>query len=90
MMSVMAEITTKGTREDGFNIISPLAVYYYFPLGGFGSLGSGCPQWVGVVGVDSRPDLGCCYSCSILSSWNCSMDGLDWLYSTVQNFGIVE
>ena len=25
MMSVMAELTTKGTREDGFNIISPLA-----------------------------------------------------------------
>ena len=34
MMSVMAELTTKGTREDGFNIISPLAfVISISPLG---------------------------------------------------------
>jgi hypothetical protein len=35
MMSVMAEITTKGTREDGFNIIfiSPLAFIIIAPLG---------------------------------------------------------
>jgi hypothetical protein len=42
------------------------------------------------VGVDSRLDLGYCYSCFVLSSWHCSMDGPDWLCSTVQNFGIVE
>jgi hypothetical protein len=28
--------------------------------------------------------------CSVLSSWHCLMDELDWLCSTVQNFGIVE
>jgi hypothetical protein len=33
MMSVMAELTTKGTREDGFNIISPLAFIIVAPLG---------------------------------------------------------
>jgi hypothetical protein len=33
MMSVMAELTTKGTREDGFNIISPLAFVIISPLG---------------------------------------------------------
>jgi hypothetical protein len=32
-MSVMAELTTKGTREDGFNIISPLAFIIISPLG---------------------------------------------------------
>ena len=32
-MSVMAEITTKGTREDGFNIISPLVFVIIAPLG---------------------------------------------------------
>ena len=35
MVSVMTEITTKGTREDGFNIIviSPLAFIIIAPLG---------------------------------------------------------
>ena len=34
MMSVMAELTTKGTREDGFNIISPLVfIIIVAPLG---------------------------------------------------------
>jgi hypothetical protein len=35
MMSVMAELTTKGTREDGFNIIviSPLEFIIIAPLG---------------------------------------------------------
>jgi hypothetical protein len=34
MMSVMAELTTKGTREYGFNIISPLAfIIIIAPLG---------------------------------------------------------
>jgi hypothetical protein len=35
MMSVMAELTTKGTREDGFNIIviSPLTFIIISPLG---------------------------------------------------------
>jgi hypothetical protein len=35
MMSVMAELTTKGTREVGFNIIviSPLAFIIISPLG---------------------------------------------------------
>jgi hypothetical protein len=42
------------------------------------------------VWVDSRLDLGCYYSCSVLSSWYCSMDGLDWPYSVVRNFGITE
>jgi hypothetical protein len=37
MMSVMAKLTTKGTREDGFNIIviSPLAFIVIAPLGVF-------------------------------------------------------
>jgi hypothetical protein len=37
MMSVMAELTTKGTREVGFNIIviSPLALIIIAPLGVF-------------------------------------------------------
>ena len=33
MVSVMTELTTKGTREDGFNIISPLAFVIITPLG---------------------------------------------------------
>jgi hypothetical protein len=33
MVSVMTELTTKGTREDGFNIISPLAFIIIAPLG---------------------------------------------------------
>jgi hypothetical protein len=33
MVSVMSEITIKGTREDGFNIISPLAFVIIAPLG---------------------------------------------------------
>ena len=32
MVSVMTELTTKGTREDGFNIISPLAFVVIAPL----------------------------------------------------------
>jgi hypothetical protein len=33
MVSIMTEITTKGTREDGFNIIYPLAFVVIVPLG---------------------------------------------------------
>jgi hypothetical protein len=33
MMSVMTKLTTKGTREVGFNIISPLAFVIISPLG---------------------------------------------------------
>ena len=33
MVSVMTELTTKGTREYGFNIISPLAFVIISPLG---------------------------------------------------------
>jgi hypothetical protein len=33
MVSVMTEITTKGTRVDGFNIISPLSFVFISPLG---------------------------------------------------------
>ena len=32
-MSVMAELTTNGTRVDGFNIISPLSFVIIAPLG---------------------------------------------------------
>jgi hypothetical protein len=33
MMSVMAKLTTKGTRKDGFNIISPLSLLLFPPWG---------------------------------------------------------
>jgi hypothetical protein len=33
MVSVMTELTTKGTREDGFNIIFPLVFVIIAPLG---------------------------------------------------------
>jgi hypothetical protein len=66
--SVMTIYATKSTRVDSFNSIPALGVCCYFPLGGFGSLGSDCPQWVDAVGVDSRLDQDCCYSCSFLSS----------------------
>jgi hypothetical protein len=33
MMSVMTELTTKSTREDGFNIVTPLAFVIISPLG---------------------------------------------------------
>jgi hypothetical protein len=33
MVSVMTKLTTKGTREDGFNIISPLVFVIIAPLG---------------------------------------------------------
>jgi hypothetical protein len=33
MVSVMTKLTTKGTREDGFNIIPPLAFVVIAPLG---------------------------------------------------------
>jgi hypothetical protein len=42
------------------------------------------------VGVDSRLDQDCCYSCSLISFWHCSKGDLGWLCSIVQNFGIVE
>jgi hypothetical protein len=32
MVSVMTELTTKGTRVDGFNIIFPLAFFFISPL----------------------------------------------------------
>jgi hypothetical protein len=75
MVSIMTEISTKGTREDGFNIIPPLTFVFFAPLGGFPWFG--CPQWVDAVGVDSRLDQSCCYSCFVLSSWHYSMDELD-------------
>jgi hypothetical protein len=33
MVTIMTELTTKGTREDGFNIISPLEFVIIAPLG---------------------------------------------------------
>jgi hypothetical protein len=90
MISVMAEITTKGTREHGFNIISPLEfIIIISPLGVLVALVLVASSWL-VLWRLIPALLGCCYSCSILSSWHCSMDELGWLYSTVQNFGIVE
>jgi hypothetical protein len=32
----MIELTAKGTREDGFDVIFALGICCYFPLGGFG------------------------------------------------------
>ena len=42
------------------------------------------------MGDGSRLDQDCYYSYSFLSSCYCSMDELGWLYSFVQNSGIVE
>jgi hypothetical protein len=52
MMSVMAEFTTKGTREDSFNIISPLAfVIMIAPLGGLVPLVLVAPIWLVLWGL---------------------------------------
>jgi hypothetical protein len=52
MMSVMAEFTTKGTREDGFNIISPLAfVIIISPLGVLVPLVLVSPNWLVLWGL---------------------------------------
>jgi hypothetical protein len=91
MVSIMAILTTKGTREvcPKIVVILPL-VCYYFPLGGSGSPDSGCPRQVGSVGGDSLLVLDYyCFS-FFLSFWHYSTDGLDFPYSVVQNFDIVE
>jgi hypothetical protein len=46
MVSVMTELTTKGTREDGFNIISPLAFVIISPLGVLVPLVLVAPSWL--------------------------------------------
>ena len=89
-MSVMTELTTKSTREYGFNIISPLAFVVIAPLGVLVSLILVAPRGFGVVGDGSRLDQDCCYSYSFLSSYYCLLDGVGWRYSIVQNSGTVE
>jgi hypothetical protein len=89
MVGVMNVYATKGTRVVGFDSIPALGVCFCCPLGGFGSLGSGCPQGVGVVGDDFRLDQDCCYSYSFLSSCYCLLDGVGWQYLIVQNFDTV-
>ena len=51
MMSVMAKITTKGTREYGFNIISPLAFVIITPLGVLVPLVLVAPSWLVLWGL---------------------------------------
>jgi hypothetical protein len=47
MVSVMTKLTTKGTREDGFNIIPPLAfVGIISPLGVLVPLVLVAPSWL--------------------------------------------
>ena len=50
-MSVITEITTKGTREDGFNIISPLAFIIISPLGVLVPLVLVSPSWLVLWGL---------------------------------------
>jgi hypothetical protein len=89
MMSIMTELTAEGTREGGFNsiVISPLTPVVISPLG---VLILVSPSRLVFVGGDSRLGL-CCYcSCFFLSFWHYSIDRLDFLYSSVQNFDIAK
>ena len=51
MMSVMVELTTKGTREDSFNIISPLAFIIISPFGVLVSLVLVALSWLVLWGL---------------------------------------
>jgi hypothetical protein len=51
MMSVMAKLTIKGTREDGFNIISPLAFIIIASLGVLVPLVLVAPSWLVLWGL---------------------------------------
>jgi hypothetical protein len=64
--------------------------FYCCPLGGFGCLDFGFPQREGFVGGYFLLVSGCyCFGFS-LSSWNYLVDGIDFYYSFVQNFKVVE
>jgi hypothetical protein len=82
----------KGHKGSSFRVCccSSLGICFYFPLGGFGSPDSGCPQQVGSLGGCFALVLGYyCFGFS-LYFWHYSADGSDWLYSVVQNFEISE
>ena len=51
MVSVMTELTTKSTREDGFNIISPLEFVVIAPLGVLVPLVLVAPSWLVLWGL---------------------------------------
>jgi hypothetical protein len=65
-----------------------LGVCCYFPLEGSGSPSFGFPLHVGYVGVGSGFLMVRDYYCFgfSLSFWHCSTDGMDYPYSVVQNF----
>jgi hypothetical protein len=63
---------------------------YCFPLGGFGCLDSGFPHEDGFVGGYFLLVPGCYCFIFFLSSWNYSVDELDFPYSTVQKHEPVE
>jgi hypothetical protein len=63
---------------------------YCFPLGGFGCLDSGFPQWDGFVGGYFLLVMGCYYFGFFLSSSHYSTDEPDFQYSSIQNHEPVE
>jgi hypothetical protein len=67
-----------------------MVVYCCFPLGGFGFLDSGFPQQDNFVGGYFLLVLGCYYFDFSLSSWNYSTDLMDFMYSIVQKYELVE
>jgi hypothetical protein len=93
MVSIMSMLTAKSAREvrpGGCCCCSSLGVCCYCPLGGSGYLDSGCPQQVGFVGGYFHLVPGYyCFS-FFLSSWHYSTDGMDFPYSTVQKYEVVE
>jgi hypothetical protein len=90
MVSVMTELTTKGTREDGFNIISPLAFVIITPLGVLVPLVLVAPSWLVLWGL--IPTLTWVVVIPVPSFLLGIVRWMSWvgMYSTVQNFGIVE
>jgi hypothetical protein len=92
MVSIMAILTAKGIREFFLKIvvILPLVFVVISPLRVLVPLILVAPRQVGSVGGDSPLVLD--YYCFIffLSFWHYSTDGLDFPYSVVQNFDIVE
>jgi hypothetical protein len=94
MVSIMAILTAKGTREvcPKIVVILPLAFVVISPLGVLVPLILVAPEQVGSVGGGFGSLLVLDYYCFgfFLSFWHCSTDGSDFSYSVVQNFDIVE
>jgi hypothetical protein len=91
MVSIMAILTAKGTREVCLKIVVvlPLAFVVISPLGVLVPLILVAPNRLVLLGVISLLVLDYyCFS-FFLSFWHYSTDGMDFPYSVVQNFELL-